>query len=448
MKTIRPSSAAQRGFSLIELIVAMGISTILMAALASIFANSINAREKIDREGQKIETARYSLDTLAEDIRLAGYYGSYSPPFTGATPADWKYVDPCSTTGGNPLPGWNPATAPVQVPFPIFGYEAHGTGSLPAALTGCLDNYRDGTDVLVIRRASTRSVTAGDTTADPPYVAGDPYMQVSSCPDGTVDGQAFHAIATATSTDFNLHVLGCNSLAAGPTAAVRKLITRIYYVSDCDDCVNDLDKDAATTGDGIPTLKMVELGIPSTGGSALKVKENLRTIAPGVENLHLEYGVDGVGQEWLPNTAVATGEVRYSGNYYYTAAGAGTTGTLAPGHVTGSASDGGVTWNYSGSMDGATDSYIVSNANPFNGTSGTLVAGMRTDSAGENRWEDVMSVKLFLITRDLQSTRSYVDSKSYVMGSITVAAVNDPFRRRLTATTVKLINMSGRRETP
>lgn len=448
MKTLRPSSAVQRGFSLVELIVAMGISTILMAALAAIFANSINAREKIDREGQKIETARYSLDTLAEDIRLAGYYGSYSPPNTGATPADWKYVDPCSTTGGNPLPGWNATTAPVQVPFPIFGYEAHGADPLPAALTGCLDNYRAGTDVLVIRRASTRPVTAGDTTADPPYVPGDPYIQVSSCPDGTVDGQPFQAMATATSTDFNLHVLGCSSLAAGPRAAVRKLLTRIYYVSECDDCVNDLDKNPATPGDGVPTLKMVELGIPSTGGSALKVKENLRTIAPGVENLHLEYGVDGIGQQWTPNTPVVTDDVRYNGNYFYTAAGAGNTGTLAPTHVSGSASDGGVSWNYSGSMDGATDNYIVSNADPFNGSSGTLVAGMRTDSSGENRWEDVMSVKLFLITRDLQPTRSYKDTKSYVMGSTTVPPADDPFRRRLTATTVKLVNMSGRRETP
>ena len=41
--------------------------------------------------------------------------------------------------------------------------------------------------------------------------------------------------------------------------------------------------------------QMVEQGIPSTGGTALKVRENLRTIAPGVENIHLEYGVDGVG---------------------------------------------------------------------------------------------------------------------------------------------------------
>lgn len=390
MKPTRQLPAARRGFSLIELMIAMGIAMTLMMAMASIFTTSINTRETIDREGQKIETARYSLDTLAEDIRLAGYYGNYAPPFTGSMPADWQYVDPCSAAGGNPLPGWNATTGPVQVPFPIFGYEAHGTGSLPAALTGCLDHYKTGTDVFVVRRASTISVTAGGAG----YVPGEVYLQVSSCPDGTVDTQPFNAMATATSTDFNLHVLGCTATTPGANALVRKLITRIYYISQCDDCVNDLDSNAATTGDGIPTLKMVELAIPSSGGTTLRVLQNLRTIAPGVENMHLEYGIDTTD-------------------------------------------------------DGSIDAWVVSNENPRQtGTTGTAVTGMRLDASTQNRWEDVMAVKLFLITRDLKTTRRWIDSKSYTMGSETVAATGDAFRRRLTSTTIKLVNMSGRREVP
>ena len=392
MKSIRLLRTAHRGFSLIELMVSMGIAMTLMMAMASIFTTSINTREKIDREGQKIETARYSLDTLAEDIRLAGYYGNYAPPFTGAMPADWKYVDPCSTTGGNPLPGWNATSSPVQVPFPIFGYEAHGTGPLPAALTGCLDQYRTGTDVFVVRRASTVSVTAGGAG----YISGEAYLQVSSCPDGTVDTQPFNALSTTTSTAFNLRVLGCTSTTPGPNASVRKLITRIYYISQCDDCVNDLDSNAATTGDGIPTLKMVELAIPSSGGTTLRVIENLRTIAPGVENMHLEYGIDT-------------------------------------------------------SDDGSVDAWVDSNNDPRQtGTTGTAVTGMRLDASTENRWEDVMAVKLFLLTRDLKSTSQWTDTKSYTMGSKTVypTGAGDAYRRRLTSTTIKLVNMSGRREVP
>ncbi len=394
MKFLFRSHKSQHGFSLIELLVAMGISMVLLAALASVFTQSITTREKIDREGQKIETARYSLDVLAEDIRLAGYYANFTPSsgatiVNGTTLTDWKYASPCDVSGGNPLQGWNGTTTPVQVPFPIFGYEAHDTGTLTTDVTDCLSNYRTGTDVFVIRRASTTSVTAGGTG----YVAGDTYLQVSSCPDGTVDTQPFHAMATTTATDFNMHVLGCTAATPGTNAVVRKLLTRIYFISNCDDCVNDLDYDSTTTGDGVPTLKMVELAIPS-GGSTLKVVENLRTIAPGVENMHLEYGIDTTD-------------------------------------------------------DGSIDSWVVSNADPRRTAStGTAVTGMRLDASTENQWEDVMAVKLFLVTRDLKPTTGWTDTKSFTMGSKTVAAAGDAYRRRFSSSFIKLVNMAGRRESP
>jgi len=387
-KKITPLHTRSVGFTLTEVMVVLAISSVLMTSLAAIFAQSVNTRDQIDRDGQKIEAARYSLDSLAEDIRLAGYFGNYAPPATGVTTADWKYADPCSVTGGSPLPGWNATTSPVQVPFSIFGYEAHGTSSLPTALTACLDNYKTGTDVFVIRRASTVSIATSDST----YVAGDTYLQVSSCGDGTVDTQSFHAKATTTVSDFSLHKLGCTSGTPGTNASVRKLITRIYFISSCNDCVNDLDSNAATTGDGIPTLKVVEQAIPSTGGTTLKVIENVRTIAPGIDDMHLEYGVDTSG-------------------------------------------------------DGAVDAYVVSNENPRQtGSTGTAVTGMNLDSSTENKWEDVMSVKLFLVARDSQTTRNYTDTKSFIMGSKTKAAAGDSYRRRLTSSTIKLVNMSGRRE--
>lgn len=381
-----------------ELMVAMGIAMVLLSALSSIFAQSISAREKIDLEGQKIETARYSLDTLAEDIRLAGYYGTLAPSLSGttlvngATPTDWKYADPCSTATGAQS-GWDSSTNPIQVPFAIFGYEAHGTGTLPSALTGCLDNYKTSTDVFVVRRASTITVTPGGTG----YVSGNPYLQVSTCPDGAVDAlpaqpPAFIARATTTSGDFNLHSLGCTPSTPGAVSSVRKLLTRIYYVSTCNDCVNNLDNDSTTTGDGIPTLKMLELGIPSTGGTTLAM--NLRTIAPGVDNMHLEYGIDTTD-------------------------------------------------------DGSIDAWVVSNNDPRQtGTTGTAVTGMRLDGNSENRWEDVMAIKLFLVSRDTKKTNGYVDTKSFILGTKSVAAAGDAFRRKLVSSTIKLVNLAGRREAP
>jgi type IV pilus assembly protein PilW len=398
MSHARQTISRSRGFSLMELMVAMGISMVLLAALSSVFSQSISAREKIDLEGQKIETARYSLETLAEDIRLAGYYGTLAPSLSGATlvngatPTDWKYADPCATASGN-QPGWDSSTNPIQVPFAIFGYEAHGTGTLPAALTTCLDNYKTGTDVFVIRRASTTTVTVGGTG----YISGEPYLQVSTCPDGAVDvlpaqPPGFIAKATTTSTDFNLHSLGCTPTTPGANAPVRKLLTRIYYVSRCDDCTNNLDNDAATTGDGVPTLKMLELGIPTSGGTTMAM--NLRTIAPGIDNMHLEYGIDT-------------------------------------------------------DDNGSINTWTVSNEDPRQtGATGTPLAGMRLDAATENRWEDVMAIKLFMITRDAKKTTGYTDTKSFVLGTKSVAAAGDSFHRKLMSSTVKLVNLASRREAP
>lgn len=431
---MRPKSFhCPRGFSLVELLVALAISMVLLAALASIFAQSVTVRERIDRDGQKIETARYSLDTLAEDIRLAGYFGSYSPPVAGSAPADWKYVDPCDTTGGSPLPGWNATSSPVQVPFPIFVYEAHDTGTLPGGLTGCLDHYKADTDVLVIRRASTNAIAADGAN----YVANDPYLQVSTCGEGVVDTQPFHAMTTVSSADFNLHQLGCTATAPGPNAEVRKLITRIYFISTCNDCSGD--------GDDIPTLKLVELGVV---GGVLKIAENPRTVAPGVEDMHIEMGIDGLGSPWATGMLVAANDLLSNGNNYYRATVGGTTGATPPEHTSGTVSDGGVDLAWAGAIDGATDSYIVSNEDPFTGVSGTHVAGMRQDAGGEDRWEDVVALKLFLVTRDLQPTRGHTDAKSFVMGSKTLAAANDAYRRRLSSSTIKVVNMSARREQP
>jgi type IV pilus assembly protein PilW len=397
MPTI-PRFNHMRGFSLMELMVAMVIAMTLLAALSSVFSQSIAAREKIDIEGQKIETARYSLDTLAEDIRLAGFYGTLAPSLSGtglvngATPTDWKYVDPCSTASGA-LPGWNSATNPIQVPFAIFGYEAHGTGTLPAALTGCLNNYKTGTDVLVIRRASTSTVTAGGAG----YTSGEPYLQVSTCADGSVDSlpaqpPAFHARATTTSSEFNLHSLGCTTSTPGANAPLRKLLTRIYYISVCDDCSNDLDNDSTTVGDGVPTLKMYELGIPSGGGTTLAL--NLRTIAPYVSDMHVEYGLDT-------------------------------------------------------NDNGSIDAWVVSNNDPRQtGATGTLVTGMRTDGSNENRWEDVMAIKLFLVTRDSKKTTGYTDTKSFVAGTKTIAAASDSYHRKILSSTIKAVNLASRREQP
>jgi type IV pilus assembly protein PilW len=62
---------------------------------------------------------------------------------------------------------------------------------------------------------------------------------------------------------------------------------------------------------------------------------------------------------------------------------------------------------------------------------------------------NVTSVKLYIIARSREATPGYTDTKTYVAGAAgNVGPFNDGFKRHLYSTTVRLPNVSGRRERP
>lgn len=373
----------QRGLSLAEILIALGMSAIIAVSLTMLFSRSVASRAQIDRDGQKVEAGRYSLDTMSEDIRLAGFMGDFMPRgINGALWPDtdanliWQAPDPCavavnalgwyngdSSSASTPSPAPSPSTL-VHVPVAVFGYQAPAAGALT-----CLTNRRTGTDVLVVRRASTVSYnwntpTAGqwnaiDGSTGSAVVASDYYLQASSC---NFDTQrfVFNTLASVSAvTGFDqLRTMACGSV----RPAIRRYIERIYYVANCNEC-------SGGGADTVPTLKMAELG---AGGLTI------RSVTPGVEDLHFEYGVDTNG-------------------------------------------------------DGAADGYQESVAAP-------------TVSAPFG-WQNVMSVKTWVLVRDLQATNQYSNTNSYVIGSRTITA-SDSFRRAVFGATVRLTNPSGARETP
>ena len=66
---------AQRGFSMVELMVAITIGLILTAGVLELFANNKNAY-RVDASLARVqESGRMALDSMANDIRMAGYWG-------------------------------------------------------------------------------------------------------------------------------------------------------------------------------------------------------------------------------------------------------------------------------------------------------------------------------------------------------------------------------------
>lgn len=371
-----------RGFTLVEFMIATAIGLIIVAALTAMLASNMTARNELAKANVQIENGRYAIDMLREDIRLAGFFGEYYPSST-ATVA-YNVPDPCATVLdqmglASENYRWNTSSS-IQMPVGVHGYT--GSDTTPT----CLTNRKSGTDILVIHRLSTTSVTIdsdqnghADTnvalsSGNVTYASlgSDYYMQISRCTD--VPPEASFVVDHDTS-QFVLHsetpTGSPPNCMNGGLNSVRKYVVRAFYIATCDDC--------SGSGDGIPTLKMAELtanggGVCATGTSATCGTITITSIAQGIENMQLEYGIDDTG-----------------------------TGTPARFVAAPAAAD----------------------------------------------WKNAVAVKIFLLARNTESTVGYTDTKAYSLSSdgtqLTGTPFNDGYHRHVYAVTVRATNISNRR---
>lgn len=59
---------------------------------------------------------------------------------------------------------------------------------------------------------------------------------------------------------------------------------------------------------------------------------------------------------------------------------------------------------------------------------------------------DVVAVRIYVLARNPEPTAGYTDTKSYQLGTTTIDAFDDNFKRHVFSTTVRLANPAGRRE--
>src|SRR5688500_11908647 len=102
----------EAGMSLVELMVAVAIGSMLLLGLASTFKNSSDNQREMERSGRLIENGRYAIDVLTSDLHHAGFYGHYYENIT--TPA--ALPDPCETA--------STANMTTALAMPIQGYTA------------------------------------------------------------------------------------------------------------------------------------------------------------------------------------------------------------------------------------------------------------------------------------------------------------------------------------
>lgn len=277
MRTLRhPSLRAQRGFSLTELMVAATIGLIILAGMTTLFVNNSRAQAEVEKANRQVENGRFAIQTLAADLRNAGFYGEFDPTVL-VSPA--ALPDPCAVT-----------IAALKQALPL---AVQGVDDAEAADLSCVPGLKPGTDIIVVRRTSTCIAGAAGcaTVAD-----GGPFFQASMCdkPTELGSGNSANYYALGLTTDgLDRHKRNCKTATPAPLADIRRHLTYIYYVASND-----------RSGDGIPTLKRTEVVVSGTTLDTSTV-----SLVNGIEDLQLEYGIDSSSDGVADSFAAAPADV-------------------------------------------------------------------------------------------------------------------------------------------
>lgn len=280
-----------RGMSIIELMIAMAIGSVLLVGISVLILQQNKARTELAKSSRQIENGRYAMQLLHDDIQHAGFWGRYAPP-PGAT----YLADGDTGLGSCPTPvtapanmGWVAAVSPT-LPVAIFGYPGSDTNATLATAVPCLPSAASaaadrkvGTAVLVVRRVVTGEIPAASALNTVTY------LQSSQCESDT-PATPFVLSATGAAS-FTLRKKSC--LTAEP-ATVRRYLTRIYFVSSCNNYGSGQDRCNATADSGapIPTLKMVEF---------IDGQQTLVPLVEGIEDLQFDFGLDNAGSDGSPD---------------------------------------------------------------------------------------------------------------------------------------------------
>jgi len=259
---MRKIPGAEAGLSLIELMIAIVIGSVIMLGAATLFLQSKISYVQDEELARLQEGGRYAIRYLSRELSMAGFYGGV---LRGSdVSADGSIV---FDSGGSSCYEFMFSTeiklehindAGPSSDFSVIGMPV-GSGGLD-----CLkpSDLQDGADILLVRRVKdTASVKQGikakrgdvDITVDPLAT----YLEIE---------------------DFNVSIL----LKRGVTGAVATDTDLWEYLPQ----ILFLRNWAVVEGDGIPTL--CRRGISTTAlGMAVT-----QCLVQGVEDMQLEFGLD------------------------------------------------------------------------------------------------------------------------------------------------------------
>lgn len=118
--------ARQVGFTIVELMVALGLSMLLMVGVIALFVSSRTSYETTERLSRIQENGRYALDQISSDAREGGFHGCARSGVVASRAEDFQINTLTAPTGvlhnfanavqgfqADGAGGWTPAIAPI-----------------------------------------------------------------------------------------------------------------------------------------------------------------------------------------------------------------------------------------------------------------------------------------------------------------------------------------------
>jgi len=321
--TILNSRLRMRGVSLIELMIALAIGSLLVLGLVEVFSASRTAYQLSEGLARVQENGRFAMDYIQRDFRMAGHMGCvndqsrFLPENTAGTRSALgsTFLSTSEQLAENYAAVLEPA---LRFDLPIQGYEYTDTDTtpgstlvlpvankaldawtpaIPALLDAATAKRIGGSDILVLRQFSPRGAqVTGFAPGDPAVLTVDPDQWVN-LKEGDEDPRLFGiadcmsaGVFFATATDEAMGTLtvtsdgstrnrspvGGNEPYIPGQAYVYKAETLVYFVG-----LNDADVPE-------PALYRVRIGLNAAGDVDPQPEE----LVEGIESLQLRYGLD------------------------------------------------------------------------------------------------------------------------------------------------------------
>jgi len=303
MKRVFNHSRKTSGFSLVELMVALTIGLIILSAVSLLFVNSKKTYTTQDRLARLQENARFAMQFIVKDLRLAGYYGCISDINADTVNSTLNNSTDFAYDAQVPLEGINNVSN-------SSGTSASGTWYPSTSTTMPDTDIVDGTDVVAIRMADASSgiylnqempnssavlkLNAYiDPTTGTSYFNTNDIIMISDCASAdimqvtqvnTTDPHLVHNAGSGTPGNSTQKLSKAYSPSTGSGndgTRVMKFTTRQYFV--------------AKGASGNPALFRKDLN-----GTPVELVD-------GIENLQVLYGKDTDGDK-VPNVYLKAGD--------------------------------------------------------------------------------------------------------------------------------------------